>query len=268
MTLFRLMLLAFIMLFPVSGCSASQPTSAFKITGRLTEKVATEFEKYNEIGGTLIITSPGGLVDYAAQIGRRVKQLKLNVIVEKYCMSGCSQFVLPAAETVTLSGKTIIGIHNSPYSITKYLDKSIFANRYKKSEAASYVKIELDFYKEIGVSPEFIADNYGYLNIICMTPKNMSDYGADILVRFADFYVPSKASFENWIGKKINGQWPETPSEFQDFLAVAFEGEPTPPPLTGFGAVPKSDPKDLRLCTKEDLKIYSPKSKVTLSYDK
>jgi hypothetical protein len=47
MTLFRLMLLAFIMLVPVSGCSAGQPTSAFKITGRLTEKVATDFEMGN-----------------------------------------------------------------------------------------------------------------------------------------------------------------------------------------------------------------------------
>jgi hypothetical protein len=262
------MLLASIMLVPVSGCSAGQPTSAFKITGRLTEKVATEFEKYNEIGGTLIITSGGGLVDYAAQIGRRVKKLKLNVIVEKYCLSGCSQFILPSAETVTLTGKTIIGIHNSPYSFKKYLDKSIFYSRYDLSDFGNLVEIELDFLQRNRGRPEFIADNYGYLNIICMTPKNMSDYGADILIRFADFYVPSRASFENWIGKKINGQWPETPSEFQDFLAVAFEGEPTPPPLTGFGAVPKSDPKDLRLCTKEDLKIYSPKSKVTLSYDK
>lgn len=59
----------------------------------------------------LIISSPGGAVDFGMQLGEWVHKNKLDVEVGKYCMSSCANYVFIAGKNKFLRKHSFIGWH-------------------------------------------------------------------------------------------------------------------------------------------------------------
>ncbi len=62
----------------------------------------------------VIVNSEGGDVFLAHEIGYRIGQTDRHVIVEKYCLSSCANYFIPAAKSVELKAGAVIGLHGTP----------------------------------------------------------------------------------------------------------------------------------------------------------
>jgi hypothetical protein len=60
---------------------------------------------------TLVVTSMGGDARAGQIIAREVIQRKIKVIVDKYCLSSCANYIFLAAASKTLAPGAIIGFH-------------------------------------------------------------------------------------------------------------------------------------------------------------
>lgn len=59
----------------------------------------------------LMITSPGGEVDAAKELARRVKAYSFSVIAHRECASACAMIVFPAGEYSILTQGSVLGFH-------------------------------------------------------------------------------------------------------------------------------------------------------------
>lgn len=78
----------------------------------------------------LVISSPGGAVDYGIQLGEWVLQNQLDVEVGDYCMSSCANYVFLAGNEKILGKHSFIGFHGGllqratlPFKDKRYLQK-------------------------------------------------------------------------------------------------------------------------------------------------
>jgi hypothetical protein len=72
----------------------------------------------------LSIRSPGGPVPDGIELGRWVRERKLDVKVLEFCMSSCANYVFPAGERKIVSNFAVIGYHGGPGSGQLRLDES------------------------------------------------------------------------------------------------------------------------------------------------
>ena len=62
----------------------------------------------------IIINTTGGDVDYGREIGYLIGNVPRTLIIEKYCLSSCGNYFVPAAHTVVLWPGAVIGLHGTP----------------------------------------------------------------------------------------------------------------------------------------------------------
>ena len=63
---------------------------------------------------TVILNSTGGDVGYGRAIGYRLGNVPRRLIIEKYCLSSCGNYFVPAAQSIELKPGAVIGLHGSP----------------------------------------------------------------------------------------------------------------------------------------------------------
>lgn len=138
---------------------------------------------------TLQVTSGGGNVLGGLEIGNAVHQHQLNVVVHKYCLSSCSNYIVTAAKQVFVQNSALIGWHGSSlqalYSsfesdisiFSKFLmllsgidweqENEKYLKNWHKQEAAFFEKVNVEhLITVIGMMPGFKeqrnADFYSY----------------------------------------------------------------------------------------------------------
>lgn len=60
---------------------------------------------------TLVVTSTGGEVFGGLYIGQLVHEFGLKVVVKRYCMSSCANYIVTASHDVTVSKDALLGWH-------------------------------------------------------------------------------------------------------------------------------------------------------------
>jgi len=63
---------------------------------------------------TVYVTTPGREVYAGRAIGYKVSEHPRHLIVNKFCLSSCGNYFVPAASRLTLLPKSIIGLHGTP----------------------------------------------------------------------------------------------------------------------------------------------------------
>ena len=63
---------------------------------------------------TVYVTTPGGEVYAGRAIGYKLSEHPRHLIVDKFCLSSCGNYFVPAASRLTLLPKSIIGLHGTP----------------------------------------------------------------------------------------------------------------------------------------------------------
>ena len=98
--------------------------------GRLRgDKVVRVLNNMNDFG-RLRISSRGGLASTSLQAAQIIQLKKINIVIKKYCISGCAEKILPAASKVSFIDDPIIGFHQNILS-SRYAVKS-YAGDYNK----------------------------------------------------------------------------------------------------------------------------------------
>lgn len=115
---------------------------------------------------TLVVTSTGGEVFGGMHIGRLVHKFGLKVVVKRYCMSSCANYIVTASNDVIVSKGALLGWHGgSTQPIYSSFETEIswlsqiqrlFSNADDKKEVDTYLlrwqKEELEFFETVGVN--------------------------------------------------------------------------------------------------------------------
>lgn len=235
----------------LSSCSSAASKGAtFRIIGRIDNDLLIRFisgiDKFDRIS----ITSEGEDIVAASKIARLVKERNIDVDVVRYCLSACSQMILPAARSIYIERDAIVAMHNSPLTLGYLLKVSGFERYSQKYE--KLVSIENSFYSDLGVDANFLINGIWKLEPICIVENTGDQDFAGVAFKYA-FYVPSRSLYEKWIGKSVDGFWP---SSKKAFFVSARKSIPKRVNLSFvFGEENESIhiTKKIELCEKEDL---------------
>ncbi|MFB6285349.1 MAG: hypothetical protein ABEK03_02060 [Candidatus Bipolaricaulia bacterium] len=158
---------------------------------------------------TLVITSQGGRVAPGVRIGELVLQEKLDVIVERYCLSSCANYIFLASQPKVIR-QGIVGFHgNITHSIRQAGGPEARAEQMasqtprSQEELASLlrerIEMEQSLIRRIGVPQDFYA----------MTASTLKERNQGTDASY-DFLLPSMATFAEYGITDIQGQQSKT----------------------------------------------------------
>jgi hypothetical protein len=182
------------------GNTASSDTGYLVLTGRIDDKMVSGVSKNIHRVHSIIITSQGGDASSAMDLARMIYDNKIYVRVEKYCLSACAQYIIPAASVVEFVGKPVLGVHQSPTSVRDFFK---IQNIEIGSEHHTLAKKEEDFFRYISLNNEISTEPVHYLDIVCYGEKN----GNPAIGSKWGFFVPTPQTYKRWIGKNYTGNF-------------------------------------------------------------
>ena len=99
---------------PVSQCSLIDNTSV-KLSGIINKDMKLcAADLITPQIKTVLVNSIGGDVEYGRDIGYLIGDFPRTLIVEKYCLSSCGNYFVPAAQSLELKPGAVIGLHGTP----------------------------------------------------------------------------------------------------------------------------------------------------------
>lgn len=176
----RMRQLIFILMLLLWGCSSSPQSKVSEIN--LIDEHTVEYigdtskdnvkrlesilNKHSNKIDTLVVTSTGGEVFGGMHIGHLVHKFNLKVVVKRYCMSSCANYIVTASNDVFVSKGALLGwhggstqpIYSSYESETSWLSQiqGLFSYADDKKEMNTYLlrwqKEELEFFDTVGVN--------------------------------------------------------------------------------------------------------------------
>ena len=184
--------------------------------GELNSKSFAAIEKQvNSNTKSLVITSGGGDIESAINLGNLVKKYDLNVVVEDYCLSACAHFVFVAGKTKYINDNSFVALHGTATSRKAYLEASG-----RKNLAVAYenlAKIETSFYRNLTLSQDLLVQPMVMIEPSCYVEVSVQ-YGFNgiwpSIVTKHPFYVPSRKELEGYGVFNIAGEWPDSDVEF------------------------------------------------------
>ena len=143
---------------------------AIRFSGKISQSSANELEallgEHSNGVTTLIVTSLGGEVLSGLRMGRLVRDYKLRVIAQDYCVSSCANYIISAAIRTEVRKNTIVGWHGgalqplytpltaSPSFFTRI--SQLFAANSGEAKQRAYLKQwqaeEAQFFSSVGVN--------------------------------------------------------------------------------------------------------------------
>lgn len=155
----------------------------------------------------LIISSRGGEVAAAIELGFWVVDQRLDVEVPDYCLSACANYVFPAGQKKVIHTGAIVAWHGNYHHLKmtglwkdditsrmeRYHEDADTARRRARAEVDRLVRMEHNFFRHIGVEetlcwigkmPPYNAPNYYFLS-------------ADDMARFGIANVHTPPDYEN-----------------------------------------------------------------------
>jgi hypothetical protein len=114
-----------------------------------------------------LIDSFGGDAAAGLQIANEIRKADVLVIVNRYCLSSCANYIFVGAKRKILNSDGIVGFHGgltgSPPPVLEKKDYPFSTeNELKKAQIdlqQQYLR-EADFYKSIGFNPEFLKKSF------------------------------------------------------------------------------------------------------------
>jgi len=136
------------------AASVKQAGDAVLFSGRIDNRSAEAFLQLlgNPEVKRLIITSQGGSVAAALDMGLAIHQRRLDVEVPSDCLSSCANYIFPAARRKTLGHAGAVAWHGNITHVL-YLQQTGQAYWSEKEieEARALAKREAEFFRRIGV---------------------------------------------------------------------------------------------------------------------
>jgi hypothetical protein len=186
---------------------------------------------------TLEINSYGGNARAALTLAWHIKEKNINILVDKYCLSSCANYLFLAANNKTLRSGAILGFHGgiagAPAPLLKLDDLEKIdglTEQYRNNEALRALnksieeiyKNDVKFYSEIEFNPEFLQlswrktagkDSKSPFHLKCRSTENDVECQG-FSAGENHFFFPSEATLLKFGVKKINSYpYPTTKTE-------------------------------------------------------
>lgn len=193
----------------LSSC-ANATVSAFQITGQINHETVKDFRKAPESIEYVYITSHGGFNEAAIELAREIRRRDVTLVVERYCLSACAQFLMPASGRVILNDKPLVGFH---HTASAYRDLLVRSGELEQAEEVrGKSEREQQFYADIGTNPILLYAPYEATVPTCFWPSNDVRDGRAFSATWHFAIVPLD-EFLKATKTRVAGSWPETLQE-------------------------------------------------------
>jgi hypothetical protein len=165
---------------PTAVTTVQQVDDAVIFSGRISPRSAAEFLQLLQDPSItrLVITSQGGIVSAALDMGLAIHERQLDVEVPTACLSSCANYIFPAARRKTLGKPGAVAWHGNMAHVL-YLQRTGRAswNEQQMEDARQLAKREAEFFSRIGVDgflcwfaklDPYKVDHYYYVSIADM----------------------------------------------------------------------------------------------------
>ncbi len=116
-------------------------------------------------GAVIVLKSGGGDVAAALDLADAIVEKRLSIIVNRYCLSSCANYLFPAAKTKIVLDGGVVGFHGAP----RVTDPVTIAGPMLPLQAPAFIEArrrymeeiqerEAHFFFRIGVNPDLIYD--------------------------------------------------------------------------------------------------------------
>lgn len=184
--------------------------------GPIDEELLTKLESETSGSKVLRITSHGGETPAAIKIGRLISKRDYSLVVSRYCLSACAQWIMPSTRNLVVEDGTLIGLHKSASWMKKVL---LDSGRSQDADAYSEIaSMEANFYRDFNVNSRMLIDPYNFKGIICFIPRHKSSFEFAAVLTDFGYYVPTKMTYEKLTGQKVTGRWAETKREIMNSM--------------------------------------------------
>lgn len=203
-------LLATILLGSCSSPAASE-NDTLKIQGRINPDLLPHFENLPKSIGKIEITSQGGDTLTAIAISRIIRERNYELIIKKYCLSACAQWLMPSAKSLIVEAGAVVAFHQTSTFIVETLIQSD-----AEDEVVEYLEVasqESSFYKDIGAPSILLTRPFELKKPICFIRSKDTGIGyAAVATSFGSFVVKNE-TYRELTNQRIRGRWAETPEE-------------------------------------------------------
>ncbi|MFZ6687002.1 hypothetical protein ACO0K0_04565 [Undibacterium sp. SXout11W] len=137
---------------------------ALVVKGEVNEALFQKIKNYVDAGGkTIVVTSEGGDARFGQQIAMTIVDKDISVVVRKYCLSSCANYLFLGAKNKQLEPDSILGFHGgvpTSYDDKKGSEVDLKQENLLKEQLATLVNAEQGFFKKIGVDHQLISDSF------------------------------------------------------------------------------------------------------------
>ena len=171
----------------------------------------------------LVVTSGGGDGLSAIRIGREVSRRRIEVVVNRACMSACAQFIFVAARQRYIQGQSLVVFHNTSSSMLRMIGAD--ADPQARAHLTPVAEAEQAFYKDIGLPVSLLYQPQIEIGTSCYRySRDPSGNVKDVEFK-SDYrgWIPDRSYMDN-VGLGFQGWWPETKDEaasaFHDIFTI------------------------------------------------
>lgn len=143
----RVSFLLFTIFLAVLAVTSLTPRSSHQLTGEITPEFNSKLQMIEEME-VVKISSTGGDPDFAEIAANIIQNKNLSLVVHGLCLSSCVEYILPAANSLSLSNYSILGVHQNPAMINKFKNSNASYN----DKPLCYFEDNLENYAELQAS--------------------------------------------------------------------------------------------------------------------
>ena len=204
-------------------CNANKSQAALKsignticLHGQITDEMARCFGLIDEKEGTyVVVSSSGGDVLAAIDIGERIADRHLQIIIDGICLSSCANYLFTAGSTKSVMPDSLLGFHGGPgqamafiYRGPGQLRETAIHNNISYTELV--IRKEEEFFQKIGIDrgliydrPEPLSKSYNPLLVFWVYDREkLQQYGIRNLILYHD---PGDRSLLDQVFTFVNG---------------------------------------------------------------
>ena len=183
--------------------------------------VASLEQRLTGRGQTLVIASSGGNALAALRLANWIHAHQVKVIADKYCLSACASYVLPAGYSATVRPNTLVGFHStltSTYLVARSYDPELAERRY-----AAGMRAESRLYRTLRLNPILLTLPLYRMGPVCaFVLRSKTGMPQDVLIQTKNtVYLPGRALM-NTYGYPAADQLPGSEAELRNAYRLSL----------------------------------------------
>lgn len=163
----------------------------------------------------LVINSLGGETRAAITIAKIIHERNITLIVDRYCISACAQFLLVAAKKVEIRDGALVLFHQSASAMKSVLEAS---GSFRFEEYSRLSRTELLFYEQFGADIGLLLGAFQAMDPICFIQEGaLAEKFPGVVTRWG-YSAVTPRTFKRLTRSEVKGTWVSEEKEIRQAL--------------------------------------------------